>query len=82
MLKIDSATSNKIDKILPHLDEHQKRLYLAAEAESLGRGGIKIISEYTGVHRNTIAAGIKDLNDGTVLKSENKENFLYIKKEN
>ena len=79
MLKIDNATSNRINKMLLHLDERQKRLYLAAEAESLGRGGIKIISEYTGVHRNTIAAGIKDLNDGTILNGERQGSFRIRK---
>lgn len=65
---IDQRTINRINKVLPYLDEHQTRLYLAAESESLGRGGITKISELTGVHRNTISAGIKDLNDDIALK--------------
>ena len=67
---IDQRTINRINKILPYLDEHQTRLYLAAESESLGRGGITKISELTGVHRNTISAGIKDLNDDITLKTK------------
>ncbi len=48
------------------LDEKTtKRMYLAAEAESLGRGGISLISQALGVSRNTIAAGIREIS-GTV----------------
>ncbi|MBZ4674153.1 MAG: Mobile element protein [Spirochaeta sp.] len=58
---IDEKAAKRIQKIVPILDENQKRMYLAAEAESLGRGGISQISEVLGVSRNTIAAGIKEL---------------------
>ena len=44
------------------LDEKTtKRMYLAAEAESLGRGGISLIGQVLGVLRNTIAAGIREI---------------------
>jgi len=58
---IDEKAAKRIQKIVPILDENQKRMYLAAEAKSLGRGGISQISEVLGVSRNTIAAGIKEL---------------------
>jgi len=58
---IDEKAAKRIQKIVPILDENQKRMYLAAEAESLGRGGISQISEVLGVSRNTIAAGLKEL---------------------
>ena len=58
---IDEKAAKRIQKIVPILDENQKRMYLAAEAESLGRGGISQISQVLGVSRNTIAAGIKEL---------------------
>lgn len=61
--------------MLPYLDEHQKRVYLAAESESLGRGGITKISELTGVHRNTISAGIKELNNDVELKTKKDGNI-------
>jgi hypothetical protein len=35
---MDSIVESRIKKMLPLLDEKQKRIYLAAEAESLGRG--------------------------------------------
>lgn len=53
---------DKINKMLPLLNEAQKRVYLASEAEALGHGGITAISKATGVSRVTITNGIKDLN--------------------
>jgi len=44
----------KIKKMLPHLDEKQKRLYLYAEAESLGRGGKSLISRIANISRPTL----------------------------
>jgi len=58
---LDEKTAKRIQTIVPILDENQKRMYLAAEAESLGRGGISLISQALGVSRNTIAAGIKEI---------------------
>ncbi len=58
---MEESTANRIREVLPSLNEHQRRVYLAAEAKALGRGGIKAVSDLTGVHRNTIAAGLKEL---------------------
>lgn len=44
-----------------HLDERQRRLLLGAEAHELGRGGIKAVAEATGVHPDTIARGIREV---------------------
>lgn len=43
------------------LDERLKRLFAAAEAKSLGRGGITQIAKATGLARITIHAGLKEL---------------------
>ena len=61
LVMLDERTVKRIQTIVPILDENQKRMYLAAEAESLGRGGISQISQALGVSRNTIAAGIKEI---------------------
>ena len=58
---MDNNTKKRIETLTPHLTENQKRMYLALEATSLGRGGIKEVSAISGVHRNTISAGIKEL---------------------
>jgi hypothetical protein len=47
--------------ISPLLDERQRRLYVAAEALVLGRGGITLVSKACGVSRPTITAGCKEL---------------------
>lgn len=46
--------------ISPYLDERQRRLYLAAEAKVIGRGGISIVSRMTGVSRAAISAGYEE----------------------
>lgn len=58
---IDEITLRKINKILPILNEAQKRLYLASEAEAIGYGGITAVSKATGISRVTITSGIKEL---------------------
>ena len=48
----------------PHLDERQRRLVLAAEAAELGRGGITVVAAATGVHPDTVAKGVRELEGG------------------
>ena len=67
---MDTILSEHINRVLPWLDEDQKRKFLASEAISLGRGGIQEISAISGVHRNTIAAGVKELNNPSAKQYE------------
>ena len=55
---------NRIQVMLPLLDERQRRLYLAAEVGSVGYGGLKSVHELTGVSQTTIIGGQKELRDG------------------
>ena len=57
----DEKLLKKINLVLPCLNEGQKRIYLASEAEFLGRGGKKKIEKLTGVSHNTINKGISEL---------------------
>ena len=59
--------------------ETQKRMYLALEATSLGRGGIKEVSAISGVHRNTISAGIKELRGHSNGQSSDSETSIRSK---
>jgi hypothetical protein len=52
----------RIKSVLPFLDERQRRLYLGAESRSLGWGGNSLISALSGVCRETISRGKKELN--------------------
>lgn len=60
------SLKSKFAKILPYLDEKQRRLYLASEAEALGRGGKTLVSELANISRPTIDKAIKELRSGSV----------------
>ncbi len=51
----------KLAELFPLLNERQRRLLAAAEARDYGRGGVSIISEITGLSRQTIYNGLRDL---------------------
>jgi hypothetical protein len=57
----DKQLQDKYSKLLPFLDEKTKRLVLAADAASMGRGGISKVSSLSGVSRVTLHMGIKEL---------------------
>jgi len=46
------------------LDERLRRQWAAAEARSLGWGGVAAVSQATGIARNTITRGLKELDQG------------------
>lgn len=50
--------------ILPLLNERQRRLMGAAMAAGLGRGGQARVAEASGMSRNTVMAGAKELAEG------------------
>ena len=56
----------KLAGVFPSLNEKQRRLLAAAEAKSYGFGGIQLISKVTGLSRQTIYRGLKDLDRGRV----------------
>jgi transposase len=56
-----AVVERRVNAMLHYLNERQKRMFLALEAESLGRGGIKLIHEITGVSATTIIKGKKEL---------------------
>jgi hypothetical protein len=47
----------------PDLNERTKRLFAAAEAKNLGRGGITVVERATGIERHVITRGLKELKD-------------------
>src|SRR5664280_3664378 len=51
----------KYEKVLPLLNEKQKRMLLAAEAESMGRGGLLKVSKLSGVSRVTLNVGMQEI---------------------
>ena len=47
----------RIESVLPMLNERQRRIYLSAEAQSIGWGGKSVIAQLASVTRRTIAKG-------------------------
>ncbi|MCX5233395.1 ISAzo13 family transposase [Streptomyces sp. NBC_00233] len=59
-----AALDAKLAAMLPHLDERQRRLYLASEAEALGHGGVAAVARLAEVSESTIARGRDELAGG------------------
>jgi transposase len=57
----DLVLMRKLATVLPHLNEKQRRLVLAAEARALGRGGISRVALASGVSRPTIRKALREL---------------------
>jgi hypothetical protein len=53
------------------MDEHMRRLWVATEASALGWGGVTAVSRATGVARNTITAGLRELEHRRAHPQEN-----------
>ena len=54
----------KFEVLLPHLNERQRRLLLAAEARLLGHGGVRAVAQVAGVSESTVRRGVFELEDG------------------
>lgn len=59
----EKIIQEKFDSLKYVLDEQTKRLWAAAEASAMGRGGITTVSAATGLSRTTIHQGIKELDE-------------------
>ena len=67
----DQQLRLKLSGLLYLLNERQRRILVAVEARAYGRGGVQAVARVTGMSRQTIYNGIKDLekkikNDGRV----------------
>jgi hypothetical protein len=63
-MNMHDEVRNRIARMLPILDERQRRIFLATEALALGHGGVKTVSEISGVSRVTIIEGKKEITSG------------------
>lgn len=57
----ETALKEKYQKIFPELSERQRRLVVAADAQSLGRGGMKLVRGASGMAHVTVARGLREL---------------------
>jgi len=62
--EVVAALRAKFDSLLPHLDERAQRLTLAAEARSLGHGGIAAVARASGSSRSRVQQGVAELEAG------------------
>jgi Rhodopirellula transposase DDE domain len=60
----------KFETLRPYLDERRRRLWAAAEALALGRGGITVVASATGLQRATIRVGVRELQGSPPTSSE------------
>ncbi|NEW85123.1 MAG: ISAzo13 family transposase [Mariniphaga sp.] len=60
-METNDVIKTRIETVLPILDERQRRIYLSAEARSIGWGGMSKIALLASVTRRTIAKGETDL---------------------
>jgi transposase len=58
---VEVSLAEKFASTLPHLNERQRRLVVAAEARALGRGGVSIASRASGLSRPTVYKGLAEL---------------------
>jgi transposase len=65
---VESALAVKFARLLPHLNERQRRLAVAAEVAGVGRGGVSAVARASGLSRPTVYRGLAEL-DGPVLES-------------
>jgi hypothetical protein len=65
--RVEAALARRWLDLREHLDERGRRLFLAAEARSLGHGGIALVVRVTGAAKITVIDGVKELEGGTVV---------------
>jgi transposase len=63
---VNAAIAHRFATLAPHLDERQRRLLVGVEAHLLGRGGPSLVARATGVSRQTVHAGLKELAEPVV----------------
>jgi hypothetical protein len=61
---VEASLKLKLEALLPYLDERAARLVLAAEARSLGHGGIAAVARASGSARSRVQDGVAELESG------------------
>lgn len=60
----DKKLHQQINLLLSRLDEQQRRWYVAVEANRVGYGGVRLLSQITGMDEKTIQRGQQELAQG------------------
>lgn len=64
-MQTDILLKEKYAILLPLLGERERRLVLASDAKSMGRGAFSKVAKLSGVSRMTLNAGLRDLSSKT-----------------
>src|SRR5205823_7558856 len=56
-----TAVRTKYELLLPLMTERSRRQWAACEAQTLGRGGVTLVAQATGLSRTTISSGLCEL---------------------
>src|SRR5580658_1516372 len=65
MIPAATKLDERIKRVVPLLNEKQRRQYLAIESEILGHGGLLEVSKASGLSRKAIIKGKKELQNTT-----------------
>ena len=57
----EQGLADKLATVLPHLNERQRRVLLAAEARARGYGGVTQVARAAGVSRQTVHTALREL---------------------
>lgn len=57
----DKKLHLQMNLLLSRLDEQQRRWYVAVEANRVGRGGVRLLSQITGLDEKTIQRGQQEM---------------------
>jgi hypothetical protein len=60
----DKKLHQQMNLLLSRLDEQQRRWYVAVEANRIGHGGVRLLSQITGMDEKTIQRGQQELEQG------------------
>lgn len=63
----EAVVRQKYQALSARLDEHTRRIWAAAEAGSLGYGGISLVARATGISRRAILVGLREIKSGAIL---------------
>ncbi|CAN5748412.1 ISAzo13 family transposase [soil metagenome] len=60
----EAGLSAMFDRVMPLLDERQRRVVAGAQARALGRGGIAVVARSSGMARSTVQRGVAEVDVG------------------
>jgi len=62
----DKKVHRQINLLVSRLDEQQRRWFVAVEANRYGYGGIRLLSQITGMDEKTIERGQREMEQGLI----------------